>query len=134
MVNLLHKNKKIKFLLNRILNVTLVISMFVMSLSGVNANNTVSGVVDEINRGDGPYEIIRQIISVLSFLGFGIAIIKLAQIGFLFLFSGVKKKSDAKSALLPWAIGAAVCMLFGTIGPWAIELIMGDNTGGVFDI
>ena len=76
----------------------------------------------------------REIIGILSGLGFVIAVFKLCQIGYMFMFSGLSKKSDAKAALIPWLVGALVCMLFGSLGPWAISLFMGDTTQGPFDI
>ena len=45
-----------------------------------------------------------------------------------------KNKSDAKSSLIPWFVGAFVCALYATIGPAVIGMIMGGGSGGVFDI
>lgn len=139
MTKLVHKDKKRKMLLGRILKITLTITMvfsLMFSTSFVEAasGDGVSDIVNKINNDDGVYAIIRDIIGILSWAGFAIAMFKLMQIGILYLMSAGKSRSDAKAALLPWLAGAIICIMFGTIGPWIIDLIVGANSGGVFDI
>lgn len=95
---------------------------------------SVSGVVNNLNEGDGVYAIIREIMGIMSILGFAIAMFKLIQIGIQFILGAGRAKSDAKAALMPWLVGAIVCIMFGTIGPWVMNLIMGSGSSGIFDI
>ena len=109
----------------------LMISSFaVASESGVD----VGGVVDDINGGEGVFGTIQEIIGILSWAGFAIAVAKMMQIGIMYLLGAAKGKNDAKSALIPWIVGAFVCAAFGTIGPWVIGTLMSGSGGGVFDI
>ena len=75
-----------------------------------------------------------EIAGILSWLAFIIAVGKMIQIGIMFMLGAGKSKNDAKAALMPWLVGADVCALFATLGPWIIGLIMGGSSGGVFDI
>lgn len=138
MTKLVHKDKKGKMLLDRILKITLTITMvfsLMFSTSIVVASgDSVSDVVNKMNNEDGVYAIIRDIMGILSVAGFAIAIFKLMQIGILFMMSAGKSRSDAKASLFPWIAGALVCLLFGTVGPWIIDIIVGTESGGVFDI
>ena len=94
----------------------------------------VGGVVSDINSGKGVYGTIQEIIGVLSWAGFAIAIAKMMQIGIMYLMGAAKSKNDAKSALMPWIVGAFICASFGTLGPWIIGTLMSGSGGGVFDI
>ena len=125
-------DKKAGKMLDRILNFTLLISMvgtLVFAASG-----DVQSVIDDLNGGKGVYGTISEIMGILLWLGFAIAVIKAMQIGIMFIIGGGSGKNNAKTALVPWLIGAAVCALFGTVGPWIIDIIMSGSTGGVFDI
>lgn len=77
---------------------------------------------------------LSEIVSILFFIGAAVAVGKLIQIGIMLVIGSGGKRSDAKSALIPWAIGAIICVLFATIGSGIIDIIMGDSSGGVFDI
>ena len=138
MTKMVHKDKKDKMLLNRILKITLTIIMvcsLMFSMSSVMASgDVVQDVVNKINNGDKVYKTIQEIITVLSIAAFAIAMFKLMQIGILFMISAGKARSDAKAALFPWVVGALVCLLFGTVGPWIIKIIVGSGSGGVFGI
>ncbi len=80
------------------------------------------------------FQVIAQITSYLMWAGFMIAIFKMIQIGIMYMTGIASSRSSAKSALLPWFVGAAVCVLFATVGPWVIDLIIGDTSKGPFDI
>lgn len=125
-------NKKAKKMLGRILNFTLLISM--AGTLAFATNGDIQSVVNDLNGGEGVYGTISEIMGILLWLGFAIAIIKAMQIGIMFIIGGGSGKNNAKSALVPWLVGAAVCALFGTIGPWIIGIIMSGSSGGVFDI
>lgn len=138
MTEKIHKGKKGKMLLDRILKSTLTIIMvfsLMFSTSIVVASgDSVKDIVNDINSGDGVFAIIRNIIGILAWAGFAIAMFKLMQIGILFMMGAGKSRSDAKASLYPWIAGALVCLLFGTVGPWIINIIVGENSSGVFDI
>jgi len=129
----IHKVEKTTGLISKIVYIVLMFSM-ISSISF--ASNGIEGAVDSINTGgDDVYGVIGEIIGILSWLAFVIALFKVIQIGIMFMLGAGKSKNDAKSALIPWLVGAAVCVMFGTVGPWIIGLIMGGSSGGnVFDI
>ena len=137
--NIKTKRNKAKMLLNRILNFALAFSLMTSIAYATDTNveattDTVGGVVGDMNSGNGIYGTISQIMGVLAWLGFAIALFKIMQIGIMLMLGAGKSKSDAKTALIPWLIGAFVCVTFGTVGPWIISLIIGSGSGGVFDI
>ena len=129
---IVHINNKIRNIFNKILYFTLFISMIstVVFASG----DDVGTVVDKLNSGEGVYGTIKEIMGILAWLGFAIAVFKLIQIGIMFMLGGGANKKDAKTALIPWLVGAAVCVLFGTVGPWIISIIMSGSSGDVFGI
>ena len=124
-------NNKAKKVIDKILLSTL---LFLMTANLALASGDVNQAVDNLNNGDGVYATIREIMGILAWIGFAIAIAKLLQIGMMFMIGSGSGKNNAKTALIPWVVGALVCILFGTVGPWIIGLIMGDGAGGVFDI
>ena len=126
-----YAKKNNKKLLYRVLNFSLPLTV----LNTISfASDSVSSAISNLNGGEGVYGTIGEIMSILLWLGFAIAIAKMMQIGVMFIIGGGSGKSNAKNALIPWVIGAMVCALFGTIGPFIINAIMGGSSGGVFDI
>ena len=150
MIKSTDRSSLVKRMLNRILYLTLILSMlFTLSFASQEENiqpellgdeakfeeSQISDAIGELNYGDGVYATLREIMSILAWAGFAIAVFKVLQIGMMFMLGAGKAKSDAKSALVPWLVGAAVCVLFGTVGPAIINLIMGGSSGGsIFDI
>ena len=114
------KNKKT---LNKLLNLftVFIITSHLSTITMASGTGGVDAVISEVT-------------SVLAALGFLIAIGKIMQIGIMFMLGAGKNKSDAKSSLIPWFVGAFVCALYATIGPAIIGMIMGGGSGGVFDI
>ena len=98
------------------------------------SGDVTQNVVSDLNSGNGVYGTIGQIMGILALLAFAIAVIKILQIGMMIMLGAGGGKSRAKESLIPWLIGAAICILFGTIGPWVIGIIMSGSSGGVFDI
>ena len=131
MKSILHMNNKAKKVIDKILLSTL---LFFLTANLALASGDINQAVDNLNNGTGVYATIREIMGVLAWIGFAIAIAKLLQIGMMFMIGSGSGKNNAKTALIPWVVGALVCILFGTVGPWIIGLIMGDGEGGVFDI
>lgn len=68
-----------------------------------------------------------EIISVLFWIACFACTLKIIHIGILYLTTGVEGKSKAKGALLPWLIGAFICVTFATLGPAIMNLFY---TGG----
>lgn len=63
-----------------------------------------------------------EIISILFWIACFACTIKILHIGILYMTTSVEGKSKAKGALLPWLIGAFICVTFATIGPAIMDL------------
>jgi len=124
---LLRVSKKVSYITLLLLMIS---SFAIASENGVD----VGGVVDDINSGEGVFGTIQEIIGILSWVGFAIAVAKMMQIGIMYLMGAAKSKNDAKTALMPWLVGAFICAAFGTVGPWIIGTLMSGSGEGVFDI
>jgi len=115
----------------------LLTSMLFISSATISFANSTAGdeAMGELQSGSGVYGIFGEITSILAMLGFLIAIGKMMQIGMQFMIGAGKGRSDAKSSLIPWAVGAAICATYAVLGPTIINLIMsGGGSGGVFGI
>lgn len=131
----IHTRKSITALFKKISYLTVALSFIPACVLANNQSEvSVDQVVNDINTGGGVYATIREIIGVLGWTGLVVAVLKMAQIGIMFMLSAGKSKSDAKAALMPWLVGALVCVMFGTVGPWVINMLMSGSGGGVFDI
>lgn len=132
MAKLMHKNN----IMNKILFLNMSFAMISSCVFASDASNTdiAQDAVNNLNGGGGVYGTIGQIMSILAWLGFAIAAIKVLQIGMMFMLGAGGGKSNAKASLIPWLIGAFICIFFGTVGPWVIGIIMSGSSGGVFDI
>lgn len=62
-----------------------------------------------------------------------ICVIKAVQIGIMFMLNGAGSKGQAKSAILPWIIGAVVCGGYSAIANSVTGLIEGYGEGGVLE-
>jgi len=82
------------------------------------------------------YKSLRDIANILVGAAMCISAIKMAQIGYKFMFGVANKKSDALQSLLPWTIGVFICALWLVLGNWVMELITGGGTAptGPFDV
>ena len=133
-----NEKRKVLGILKKFSYITFLILMMSSTIAfageSESSNVDVSQVVTVIISGEGVYGTIQEIIGVLSFLGFAIAVGKMMQIGIMYLMGAAKSKNDAKSALIPWVVGAFICAAFGTIGPWVIGTLMSGSGGSVFDI
>lgn len=105
------------------------------STTGTTGSDQVNNAVSSLNdpNASGAYKTLQEIMNYMAWIGFAIAIFKVIQIGIMFMMGVGSRKSDAKSALLPWFIGAAICAMFGTLGPWFIGMIAQGDTGNIFD-
>lgn len=93
----------------------------------------LSDAVDNLNNGsDETYAILKEIMSILAWVGFAVAIFKVIQIGIAFMTGISSKRSGAKESILPWFIGCLICALFGTLGPWFIDMFAAGDTGDIF--
>ena len=112
----------------------LVIGIMVMSVSIVYASQVpgdstsqLEGAITNLNDGTGPYKILKDIMNIMAWFGFMIAIFKVIQIGIMFLTGTAGKRSGAKDSIMPWLIGAIICATFGTVGPYVISLFETGN-------
>ena len=87
------------------------------------------------NEEEIPTEInntLTDITRVLSAIAGIVCLFKLIQIGIMYMLTGANEKSTAKTAVLPWIIGAVVCGGYSIIGGAVIDMIR-ENSGGVLD-
>lgn len=71
--------------------------------------------------------IITRILATIA--GF-VCVFKLIQIGIMYMMTGANDKSNAKSAMIPWAVGAVICGGYVVIGKAVIDLIEGATKDG----
>ena len=94
--------------------------------SNGNTGSDASKAPDEITSK------LNEINKVLFTAACIICVIKAVQIGIMFMLNGAGSKGQAKSAILPWIIGAVVCGGYLLISTQIIDLIQGTaGTGGV---
>lgn len=94
--------------------------------SNGNTGSDTSKAPDEITSK------LNEINKVLFTAACIICVIKAVQIGIMFMLNGAGSKGQAKSAILPWIIGAVVCGGYLLISTQIIDLIQGAaGTGGV---
>ena len=67
-------------------------------------------------------ETLGEIISILFWFACFGCTIKLLHIGILYMTTSVEGKSKAKGAMIPWLVGAFICVTFATVGPWIMDL------------
>ena len=77
---------------------------------------TGNGITSELSTTLG------EIISILFWIACFACTLKILHIGILYMTTSVEGKSKAKGALLPWLIGAFICVTFATIGPAIMDL------------
>ena len=73
---------------------------------------------------------LRKIASYLLWIGAAVCIGKLVHIGIMYIMSSAEGKSSAKSAFLPWLIGAILLSSFAAIGGGIIKIFMETELGG----
>lgn len=73
---------------------------------------------------------LKEINTVLFTLACVVCVIKAVQIGIMFMLNGAGTKGQAKSAILPWIIGAVVCGSYALIAEKVITLIESSAGGG----
>ncbi len=77
-------------------------------------------------------EIIMSISKVIAGIALAISILKLMQIGYMFMIQPATKKSNAKESLIPWLVGVFICSFWLTLGQWFIDLFKGIGEEGPF--
>jgi hypothetical protein len=112
----------------------LIAILMVFSTSFVFAGTAVSQAVSNLNNGTNPaYATLKTIMAILFWAGCALAVFKAIHIGIKFIMTPAPGKSDAKEAIMPWAIGAFILAAGGIISPWIIGVIdPGQND--IFDI
>ncbi len=114
---------------------TVILSGFVgtnFSFAATTGGEQIDQAIDNLNSAQGAYGTLSEIMGIMAWLGFAIAVFKLIQIGINFMLGAGSKRGNAKESLIPWMAGALICMTFGIVGPWIIRLI-GGSAGGLFD-
>lgn len=121
----------------------IMVLIFALSLvltSAVTVFATDPGNGDSTSTNAGTKEIedkLTEINGILFTVACIVCVIKAVQIGIMYMLTGVKSSDDkgkAKSAILPWMIGAAVCGGYAVISNKIINLIKKDaGKGGVLE-
>ncbi len=125
------------------LAIILIVGIFILSYGVCNVAVAATGeeqlseAVENLNNGpsgddDDPYKILSDVMGILGWSGFLIAIFKITQIGINFMTGIGSRRANAKDSILPWALGCVICAMFGTLGPWFISLIASADSGDVF--
>ena len=102
--------------------------------TGVAVSQSTSDAISGLEGGNGVYGTILEIMGILFGVGIAVAVGKMMHIGIKFMTSTATKKSDAKDALLPWAIGTIALILFWSLSTWLIKILDSGNNKGIFDI
>lgn len=76
--------------------------------------------------------ILNQITNILAVIAGFVCLFKIIQIGIMFLLTGANERSNAKTALLPWIIGTAVCGGYIVLGNAVISIMQSASGGGIF--
>ncbi len=121
----------------------IMVLIFALSLvltSAVTVFATDPGNGDSTSTNAGTKEIedkLTEINGILFTVACIVCVIKAVQIGIMYMLTGAKSSDDkgkAKSAILPWMIGAAVCGGYAVISNKIINLIKKDaGKGGVLE-
>lgn len=108
---------------------TIVLISFILILTVncvlANENNTTE-TSDREGRDaiDGEVmEIFDKIATLLIWIAGAVCLGKAIHIGILYITGTANDKSNAKSAILPWIIGAIVCFAFQFIGNFVIDIL-----------
>ncbi len=126
-------NKMLATLLTLIIGIlTLCMPIVYASQTTKDGSAQLEEAVTSLNSGTGPYETLRDIMNIMAWFGFAIAIFKVIQIGISFLTGTASKRSGAKDSILPWLIGAIICATFGIVGPYVIGLFAESAGNDIF--
>ena len=71
---------------------------------------------------------------MLFFIGLAVSVAKMMHIGIKYMTSTVTKKSDAKDALIPWAIGTIALILFWSLSTWLLRILDTGTSKNIFDL
>lgn len=84
--------------------------------------------------GTADYDtVINKITEILALIAGFVCLGKLIQIGIMYILSGANDKSQAKTAVLPWAVGTVICGGYVFIHKRVVEIFGGEDAPGVFD-
>lgn len=126
-------------ILKRVLILFLAISLLLpfgntLVYAGQSGQAQLGEAVSNLNNPtDDAYKTLKEIMEIMAWVGFAIAIFKLIQIGITYMTGVASKRSNASASLLPWLIGCIVCALFGVLGPWFIDLFASADDGDIFN-
>ncbi len=127
------KDKSIKALTALTMSIKLFSMHAVFATSStLDGSSQLGQAISNIEGGVGPYAVLKEIMGLMAWFAFAIAVFKMIQIGILFLTGTAGKRGGAKDALLPWFVGAIICVMFGVIGPWVIDLFASSAGDDIF--
>ena len=101
---------------------------------GSKGSESTEAAISGLEGGEGVYGTINQIMNLLFGVGLAVAVGKMMHIGIKFMTTTATKKSDAKDALLPWAIGTIALVMFWGLSTWLIRILDSGEQGKIFDI
>ena len=78
--------------------------------------------------------VLKEVAGYLLWIGAAVCVGKLMQIGIMYITSSAEGKSNAKSAFLPWLVGAIILSAFATIGTAVIDIFGELKDKDVLDI
>ena len=139
------KTVKFKKLIQVLFIITIIVSLSINSIALATQTTPEQDVHDAYDNLSGTstggddeevYKTLREIANMLVGAAMCISAIKMAQIGYKFMFGVANKKSDALQSLLPWGIGVFICALWLVLGNWIMEMITGGGSApsGPFDV
>ncbi|MBQ9267005.1 MAG: hypothetical protein IJ217_01815 [Clostridia bacterium] len=114
--------KKFK-IISVVLTLAIIMCMTVsVALAVENSGNGSAGASAE-NVAPQTMATIGTITNILAVIAGFVCVGKLAQIGIMFMMTGANDKSQAKSAIVPWFIGAIVCGGYAVFGNAIINMM-----------
>ena len=139
------KTVKFKKLVQVLFIIAIIVSLSINSIALATQTTPEQDVKDAYDNLSGTstggddeevYKTLREVANMLVGAAMCISAIKMAQIGYKFMFGVANKKSDALQSLLPWGIGVFICALWLVLGNWIMEMITGGGSAptGPFDV
>lgn len=117
------ERKQIRFLKTLLFCMITVSSFCVLSVYATDGNTEVPSEI---------HDTLQTVTNILATIAGFVCVFKLAQIGIMYMLTGANEKSNAKTAILPWIIGAVICGGYLTIGNAVIDMIR-EHSGSVLD-
>lgn len=121
--------------------ITKIISIFFLIFTILGVINTVNALgLDAVtgmpglytttgnNDQSGAVKMGNFIVSIVRYVGQGIAIITLIIIGIRYIFASVEQKAEYKKSMLPYVIGAILLFAGASVTNWIYEIFYDYST------